>query len=55
MTYFRTAALVLFAILVPGGLVVLVPAFLRLLMELRTKRQERARVRLALADSEIGH
>jgi hypothetical protein len=41
--FWRNAALVLIAILVPGGLVVLIPAFYRLLIELRAKRQQRAR------------
>jgi hypothetical protein len=54
MNFLRTAALVLFAILVPGGSVVLVPAFYRLLIDLRNKRQERVRVRSALASSEVG-
>ena len=52
MSFLRTAALVLFALLVPGGLVVLVPAFYRLLIELRNKRRARARLRPAVANSE---
>ena len=48
MTFLRTAALVMIAILVPGGLVVLVPTFYRLLRDLRERR--RARLRLATAD-----
>jgi hypothetical protein len=47
--FWRTPALILIAILVPGGLVVLIPAFYRLLIELRDKRQERARENLATA------
>lgn len=53
MSFLRTAALVLFALLVPGGLVVLVPAFYRLLIELRDKRRARARVRLAPANGDV--
>lgn len=52
MSFLRTAALVLFALLVPGGLVVLVPAFYRLLIELRDKRRARAMGRPAAANSE---
>ena len=54
MIFLRTAALVLIAILVPGGLVVLVPTFYRLLIELRNKRQARAGGRLATANSDVG-
>jgi len=53
MIFLRTAALVLIAILVPGGLVVLVPTVYRLLIELRNKRQTRARGRLAPANSDV--
>jgi len=54
MIFLRTAALVLIAILVPGGLVVLVPTVYRLLVDLRNKRQSRARDRLATANSDVG-
>ncbi len=52
MNFLRTAALVLFALLVPGGLVVLVPAFYRLLIERRAKRRARASIRPTAANSE---
>jgi hypothetical protein len=54
MSFLRTAAVVLFALLVPGGLVVLVPTFYRLLVDLRNRRRQRARVHLAPANSDIG-
>jgi hypothetical protein len=53
MSFLRTAALVLIAILVPGGLVVLVPTLYRLFNDLRSKRQQRARGRLAPASADI--
>jgi len=53
MSSLRTAALLLIAILVPGGLVVLIPTFYRVLVDLRNKRQERARGSLARAHSDV--
>ena len=53
MNSLRTAALVLIAILVPGGLVVLIPMCYRVLVDRRNKRQERARGSLARANSDV--
>jgi hypothetical protein len=49
MNFLRTAAIVLIAILVPGGLVVLIPTVYRLIIDLRDKRRERARGSLTTA------
>ena len=42
MNHLRTAGLVLITLLVPGGLVVLVPMIYRMLIDLRDKRRARA-------------
>jgi hypothetical protein len=47
MNYLRTSALVLIALLVPGGLVVLVPTIHRMYIDLRDRR--RARIAASLA------
>ena len=47
MNYLRTAALVLIALLVPGGLVVLVPTVHRMFIDLRDRRRARATESLA--------
>ena len=51
MSFLRTAGLVLIALLVPGGLVVLIPTLYRLFVDLRHKRRERAGGRLPPADA----
>ena len=53
MTILRIVAIVLFALLVPGGLIVLIPGCYRLLIDLRNKRQERAGGSVASADSDV--
>ena len=52
MNSLRTTALVLVALLVPGGLVVLVPAIYRALIEMRDRRRSRSRP--VVANSEAG-
>ena len=54
MNFLRTAALVLMALLIPGGLVLLVPGLYRFVSELRNKRRERAAIRLAPANADAG-
>jgi len=54
MNLLRTATLLLLALLIPGGLVLLAPAFYRYVAELRDKRRARASVRLAAADADAG-
>jgi hypothetical protein len=41
MNFLRTAGLVLIALLVPGGLIVLVPMIYRFLVALRNRRPQR--------------
>jgi hypothetical protein len=41
MNFLRTATIVLIAILVPGGLIVLLPTIYRFFVELRNRRPQR--------------
>jgi hypothetical protein len=47
VNFLRTAGLVLIALLVPGGLVVLVPTLYRLFIDLRDRHRARGRAGLA--------
>lgn len=49
MNFLRPAVVVLFALLVPGGLVVLVPMFYRLFADARNRRRVQAGAKLTPA------